>query len=360
MAGDFMVRARQHLVGLRGYVPGLQPQGDGWVKLNTNELPYGPPESVIAAIQGQVARLAAYPEPRSMALRSALAARYGLAVENVVVGNGSDDLLNLLIRCFGSEGQTVAQCDPSYSLYPVLTAIANGRTEKVAFDPAAPRIPIAEIAALDPALVFITNPNAPTGVAFALDEVAALAQRLTGLVVVDEAYGEFADDSAIRLLAQHENLCVTRTFSKAYGLAGLRVGYALGSARLMQLLDAVRDSYNVNRLSQAGALAALEAADWYAGVVRRIRATRAQFRQALLELGWAVYPSQTNFVYGAPPGGAGAAEALYQHLYAEKVLVRWFGGEPLTARNLRISIGTEAQMTQCLEAIKRWNSKQDE
>lgn len=348
--------ARPHLRGLQGYIPGKQPADAGWVKLNTNEFPFAPPPEVLSAIRDEFSKLAAYPNPTSWPLREAIAEKYGLHPQQVIVGNGSDDILNLLVRAFGSEGQSVAECQPSYSLYPVLTAIANGELhsfpigEQVA-------LPVAEIAALQPHLTFITHPNAPTGVGFSIAELDALVSRVRGLVVFDEAYGEFAECSAISLLQQYPNAMVTRSFSKGYGLAGLRVGYGLGEPGLIQMLDAIRDSYNVNRLSQAGAMAALKCPEWYGEKVREIRSIRDWVRDQLLAAGWEVFPSQTNFLFGRPPGdgSASTAKALYDFLLERKILIRHFPKDPLTDSWLRVSIGSRDQMNQFLEATAKWN-----
>ena len=249
-------RVHDHIRELDSYVPGAQPSGDGWTKLNTNESPFAPPESVLRAISAEAAKLARYPNPRSESLREALADDLGLGADQVLVGNGSDDVLNLLARAFGGRGKSTLQTFPSYSLYPVITAIAGGTIESVSFE-ADFRLPVPKLVKSQPELLFLTCPNAPTGVRFPLSELKELARSIEGLLVLDEAYVEFAEGSALPLLADHENVVLTRTFSKAYGLAGLRVGYLLGSPEVVAILDRIRDSYNVNRLSQAGALAAL-------------------------------------------------------------------------------------------------------
>ncbi|MDP0499072.1 MAG: histidinol-phosphate transaminase [Verrucomicrobiota bacterium JB022] len=347
--------AAPHVRDLHAYVPGTQPSGDGWIKLNTNELPYPCSPAVAQAVMAEMTRLPLYPSPTSAPLRAAVADLHGLTPEQVIVGNGSDDLLNLLVRVFG--GQTV-QTFPSYSLYPVLVSIENGKLQTVPFAEDM-KLPVDELAALKGSILFLTTPNAPTGVAFPRDDVGRLCEKFDGIVVADEAYADFAERDCRPLLDKHANLVITRTFSKSYGLAGLRVGYALANAEVIGLLDRVRDSYNVNRLSQAGALAALRDQDYLREVVRKVKRTRDTFRQRCQARGWFTYASQSNFVFTRPETAGGQhspelAQNLFEHLKARKILVRYFGSHPFTASFLRISIGTEEQMTTLNDAIDQW------
>jgi histidinol-phosphate aminotransferase len=349
---------RPHLRRLEPYVPGVQPSGSGWIKLNTNELPFPPPAAVQQAIAEEAGKLARYPNPRSDNLRQALADRHGLNHNQVIVGNGSDDLLNLLARAFGGPRNLTSYTLPSYSLYTVLAAIADGEVLPVEFG-ADFSLPVKQLAGCGAHLIFLTCPNAPTGVRFPLADLQALADTFDGLLVIDEAYAEFAAETALPLLQQHENVVITRTFSKAYGLAGLRVGYAMAAPAVIAVLDRIRDSYNVNRLSQAGALAALAEADHYRDCINRIRRTRDAVRRELLELGWQVFPSEANFLFAQPADGAGhkrpdVAKQLFKHLEAARILVRYFPRHPLTASGLRISVGTEDEMRAFMQEVKRW------
>lgn len=349
--------AHEHIRALEAYVPGTQPSGDGWIKLNTNESPFAPPESVLRAISAEVASLARYPNPRSEPLREALADHLGLGADQVLVGNGSDDVLNLLARAFGGRGKSTLQSFPSYSLYPVITAIAGGGIQSVAFE-ADFRLPVKKLIETGPDLLFLTCPNAPTGVRFPLSELRELAASIEGLLVLDEAYVEFAEGSALPLLSDHENVLLTRTFSKAYGLAGLRVGYLLGAPEAVAILDRIRDSYNVNRLSQAGALAALREKELYRERVAAIKKRRGWVSDELKGLGWTVYPSEANFLFAAPARGGSTgpdvALALFQHLERRQILVRYFPKHPLTASHLRITIGSQLEMDQFLKEVKTW------
>jgi histidinol-phosphate aminotransferase len=353
--------AKPYLASLHPYVPGEQPQGGDWIKLNTNELPYGPPAAVREAIAGETLRLHRYPEPLSRRLREALAERFSLDTENVIIGNGSDDLLNLLVRAFGGRGRQTAETFPSYSLYPVLTGIDGGEMASFPLGPAF-ELPEEAVCASGADLLFLTSPNAPSGIRFANEALRRIARSIKGIVVIDEAYVEFANGSALSLLETEANVVITRTFSKAYGLAGLRVGYALASSPLIATLDRIRDSYNVNRLSQAGALAALAAADWYEDRVAEIRNRRDRVRATLMGFGWKVFPSESNFLLMAPAkkglsAGVEAAASLEAWLRERRVLVRRFSANPLTAPYLRVTIGTEVEMDTFLKEADEWNQR---
>jgi histidinol-phosphate aminotransferase len=351
---------REHLRRLEAYTPGVQPSGNSWIKLNTNELPFPPPDSVKEAIQRELSLLARYPNPRSESLRHALAETYQLNVNQVIVGNGSDDILNLLSRAFGGPQRQTVDTFPSYSLYPVLTAIAGGNLESIPFTNDF-QLPVEALIETNADLLFLTCPNAPTGIRFPVEELARIAESLNGLLVIDEAYVEFAEASALSLLSKFENVVLTRTFSKAYGLAGLRVGYALAAPAVISVLDRIRDSYNVNRLSQAGALAALKSPDVYREFIGQVKETREWTRASLEALGWTVCPSEANFLFVSPKDGAGqsgpaAASDLFKHLESRKILVRYFPKHPLTASHLRISIGTQSEMERFMEEVTSWKT----
>lgn len=354
-----------HVTKLHAYTPGLQPGEAGWVKLNTNECPYPPSPRVAEAMRREVgadgAALRLYPNPKSSPLRAAVAQLHGhgLREENVIVGNGSDDILNLLVRAFCTQEAAAGYTFPSYSLYPVLVEIQDGQKTIIEFDRSM-RLPLERIAASPAKAFFLTSPNAPTGVAFSNAELAQVLASFRGLLVVDEAYAPFAREDAVPLLAAHPRLVITRTLSKAYALAGIRVGYALAHPAVIDLLDRVRDSYNVSRLSQAAALAALGDGAYYAGVVERIQATRDRCVAEYAERrGWFTYPSQSNFIFTEPKNargesGAAVAKAAYDFLYARKVLVRYFPGHALTASFLRISVGTDDEMRVLSETLDAW------
>ena len=348
--------ARPHVVSLEAYTPGIQPSDEGWLKLNTNENPYPASPRAVEAIrrESEGALLRLYPDPRSSRLREAVADHHGLAPENVCVGNGSDDLLNLLFRVFCDGARPAGFTVPSYSLYPVLAAIRDGAVTPLPFERSM-ELDLDRLANCGANILFLTSPNAPTGVGFPTATLAELAGRFAGILVLDEAYADFATENAAELVREFPNVCVTRTFSKAYSLAGMRVGYALGAASLIGLLDRVRDSYNVNRLSQAAALAALEDQDYFQETLARVIATRDRFRASLLERGWFTYESRANFLFTEPRDASGragpeAARSLFEHLRRNRVLVRYFPTHALTRTFLRISVGQEPEM----EALNHW------
>ncbi len=360
--------ALPHIAKLHAYTPGLQPTEPGWTKLNTNECPYPPSPRVAEAIVREVgsdgAALRLYPNPKSSPLRAAVAQLHardlpGLTADHVCIGNGSDDILNLLIRAFCTQEAAAGLTLPSYSLYPVLVEIQDGRTAAVEFDRSM-RLPVERIAASPARAFFLTSPNAPTGVAFANADLERVLAVYRGLFVVDEAYAPFATENAVPLLARYPNLVIVRTLSKAHALAGIRVGYALAHPDLIGVLDRVRDSYNVNRLSQAAALAAVGDAAYYDGVVAKVKATRDAFLADLTaRRGWFTYPSQANFVFTEPRNARGetgpaVAKSAYDFLFRHKVLVRYFPSHALTASFLRLSVGTDAEMRVLSETLDAW------
>jgi histidinol-phosphate aminotransferase len=357
--------ALPHIAKLHAYTPGLQPTEPGWVKLNTNECPYAPSPRVAEALRREIAEdgaaLRLYPNPRSTPLRAAVAKLHGhgLREENVCIGNGSDDVLNLLVRAFCTQDAAAGFTLPSYSLYPVLVAIQDGRTQVIEFDRSM-KLPLAQIAASQARAFFLTSPNAPTGVGFSREEIEQAVKSFKGLFVVDEAYALFARQDAVPLLAKYPNLVITRTLSKAYALAGIRVGYALAHIDVIDVLDRVRDSYNVNRLSQAAALAAIGDQDYYTGIITKVKDTRDHYLEEWRDQrDWFTYRSQANFIFTEPKNARGetgpaVAKSAYDFLYANKVLVRYFPSHALTASFLRISVGTDDEMLVLDEKLQAW------
>ncbi len=339
---------RSSVGALTPYTPGEQPRAPGLIKLNTNENPYPPSPRVVEALRGYAADgLRLYPDPMSTALRQAIADLHGCGVENVFAGNGSDEVLALCTRAFVEREGIVAWFEPSYSLYPVLTAIADVRGVAVplADDFALP--PIARIP-VDASLIFVATPNAPTGCAYPRAEIEAVCTACRGVVVLDEAYADFAPDQFADLALRYSNVLVTRSLSKSYSLAGLRIGYAIGAGSLIEALYKIKDSYNLDALAQALGAAAVRDQEWMRGNARKIIATRERVAAALLERGWGVVPTAANFIFARPPGGD--ARACFERLRAANILVRYFPG-PRTGEHLRISIGTDAQMDAFLAAI---------
>jgi histidinol-phosphate aminotransferase len=329
-----------------GYVPGEQPSdGEGWIKLNTNESSWGPSARVAPAVAAAAAHLNRYPSPDSEPLRSALAAHHGVDPAQVVVGNGADALINDCMRAFCEPGANVVLTDPTYSLLPVAARLHGVHATVVPLggDGALPAV----FASTPAPLRFLVNPNTPTGTWLDPQRLDEQLDAAPGVVVIDEAYCDFAPASCIRLLAAHPNWLVLRTFSKAHALAGLRVGYALGSPELITDLMAVGESYPVDRCGIAGALAALEDEAHHVRIVLAVVAERVRLVVALQERGWRVIPPHANFVCCVPP--VGSAEQAALRLRERRVLVRRFrGGEH---GMLRITVGTPAENDALLTAM---------
>jgi len=363
MSHDLTRLALPHIQRLHAYTPGLQPNEPGWIKLNTNESPYGPTPRVTEALRREIGSdgdaLRLYPNPRSTPLRQKVAQVHGLTEDHVLIGNGSDDVLNLLVRSFCGPEAAAGLTFPSYSLYPVLVAIEHGAVRTIEFNRQM-TLPVDAIVTSGAKVFFLTSPNAPTGVAFGNQQLAEILERFPGVLVVDEAYAPFAQEHAVPLLAQYPRLVITRTLSKAHALAGIRVGYALAHPGIIDVLDRVRDSYNVNRLSQVAALAALSDPGYYDAIIGKIIRTRDYWLGEWSgRRGWFTYPSATNFIFTEPVDAAGrsgpdVAKSLYHHLLSRRILVRYFPSHALTASFLRISVGTDDDMLAVNEAFDAW------
>ena len=348
---------------LQPYVPGEQPKIRGLVKLNTNENPYPPSPKVLATIKHAVdGRLRLYPPPMAQALRAKLAKLHACGPENIIIGNGSDELLALAARAFvepaaakakNGSRSTIQYFTPSYSLYPVLADSHGALKNPVALklDFAMPAVAELGRSGWDfrAALTFLTTPNAPSGRGYSTTRLDLLCRAHRGVIVLDEAYIDFARENALSLALKHPHVLVARTFSKAYSLCFQRVGYFVGHPELIEGLDKLRDSYNVNGLGQIAALATLENLPYYRLNFRRIIATRERLSQALMLLGFVVLPSQTNFILARPYHFP--ARDWVQRLRERKILVRWFD-HPEVSNYLRITVGSDAEANTLLRAVK--------
>jgi histidinol-phosphate aminotransferase len=337
---------RANVAALDGYVPGEQPTDPRVVKLNTNENPYPPSPGVGEAIASAAGSLHLYPDPDASELRAAAGRLYGVDPQGVVVGNGSDELLAMLLRAVVSPGETVAYPVPTYSLYDTQVALQDGRVLHVPF-PADWSLPEA-LFRCGARMFFVCNPNAPSGTLAPREAIERLARENPDAVVVaDEAYVDFCDGTVVGLVGRVPNLVVLRSFSKSYSLAGLRVGLAMTTPELASELRKVKDSYNLDRLAQAGALAALLDQETMLSNVARVCATRARLSIELAAMGFRVVPSQTNFVLAHGKGGS--LEGLVRTLKDRGVLVRWFAALPDA---MRVSVGTDAQVDRLLEELR--------
>jgi histidinol-phosphate aminotransferase len=342
--------------GLSPYVPGEQPKlaarAPGIVKLNTNENPYDPSPHVLAAIAAATDRLRLYPDPRASALRETIAGRYHVAPEDVFVGNGSDEVLAHIFQALLKHDAPLLFPDITYSFYPVYCGLYGIRYEEVPLD-AAMRLQVADFRRPCSAIL-LPNPNAPTGIALPRGAIESLlAEHPDQLVVIDEAYVDFGAESAVPLVARHDNLLVVQTLSKSRALAGLRVGFAIGQRPLIEALERVKDSFNsypLDCLAIAGAVAALQDDAWFQETRRRIMASRESLTHALSELGFDVLPSLANFVFARHDSRCGAY--LAARLREHGVLVRHFQ-KPRIEDFLRITVGTGDQCGVLIAQLRR-------
>lgn len=337
------MRIARHVQALEEYVPGEQPKSKSVVKLNTNENPYPPSPKCAQALQSfDLDRLRRYCDPDCTQLRKILAELNHTSVEHIFVGNGSDEILSIAARCFVENDEAIGSLDPSYSLYKTLAAIRDVPWKGEADGTA---------------LFLLTNPNAPTGEFREPKEIAAFAEAYSGVVIVDEAYADFARANCMALATAggNRNLIVMRTFSKSYSLAGLRVGYCVGPADLIRAMYKVKDSYNVDAIAQALACAAAEDQAWMKANANKVISTREAFSAELKARGWDVIPSESNFIFARPPAAEGkttaeTARSIFESLRAKNVYVRYFP-YPKTCERLRITIGTPEEMSVLLQSL---------
>ena len=338
------MRIARHVRKLEEYVPGEQPRAKSVVKLKTNENPYPPSPKCRAALRAfDYARLRRYPDPNCSELCAEIARLNGTTPERVFVGNGSDEILALAAKCFVEDDESIGSLDPSYSLYKTLAAIRNVKWTGL------------DVTA-STSLFLLTNPNAPTGEFREPSEIAAFAKKFKGVVIVDEAYGDFARANCMSLATAeaNRNLIAMRTFSKSYSLAGLRVGYCVGPRDLIRAMYKVKDSYNVDALAQTVALAAIRDQDWMRKNAAKVIRSRTRLSAALEKRGWDVLPSEANFVFARPPAPAKAAD-IFARLRERNIFVRYFPG-PKTGDRLRVTVGTEPEMKTLLKALDELNS----
>ena len=347
--------------GLEAYVPGEQPQDMQYIKLNTNESPFPPAPAVREAISAaEIGRLNLYPDPEGRALREKLAEHYGVKTENVFLANGSDELLNFFFMTFCDEEKPVAYPAVSYGFYPVYANLYRLPRTEVLFGLEAERVPLREDFRLEPEdycgigkNIVIANPNAPTGRAIAVSDIERIVKSNPGhVVMIDEAYIDFGGESCLPLAGKYENLLVCQTFSKFRSLAGGRLGFAIGSPALIEDLDKIKystNSYNINRLTMAAAIATIESHEYYANNSKRIQSNRAYTAAELEKLGFKTLPSKANFIFTRCPKVDGGT--LYRKLKARGVLVRHWD-KPEIADWCRVTIGSREQMDVFLEKVR--------
>lgn len=341
---------RPEILAMDGYTPGEQPQAGAFIKLNTNENPYPPPPGIRAAVERALDRgLQRYPDPMANTFRTRAAELFKLPGKDwVLCGNGSDDLLTICTRALVGEGELLRLPYPSYILYRSLAQIQGAKSQEVRFN-ADWTLPESFGAAADKLkLVFLPNPNSPTGTMISRDEILKLAERLPCPLIVDEAYADFAEFNCVDLVQQNEKILVSRTLSKAYGLAGLRFGFLLAQPQMIEQLIKVKDSYNCDAFAIAAATAAIDDVAWQRDNAAKIIATRQRLVAGLERLGFVVIPSQANFVWCDHP--TQPARPLYEQLKAQNVLVRYMN-YPGWRDGLRISVGTDEQTDVLLQLL---------
>lgn len=343
---DFYIKVRKDIVQMEGYQPGEQPSTADYIKLNTNENPYPPSPRVREALTAELDRIRLYPDPMATRLKEKIAEIHQAPLENILVGNGSDELLTIAVRTFADKGDCVASPSPTYTLYKTLCEIQGARYVPVEY-----REDYSLNEDLVPSrakIVFVANPNSPSGTVLPEESLAKIASSIAGVLVVDEAYVDFARKNCLGLLKKHRNVIVLRTFSKSFSLAGLRVGYALADKEIISNFAKVKDSYNVSRLAIEGGLAALSDLEWTRSNIRKVIATRRRLVWGLEELGFFVYPSEANFVLARHD--AFPADQIYRQLKRKKILVRYYD-TPRLKNCLRISVGTDQEIARLIVQI---------
>jgi len=340
---------RENIEKAKGYEPGFQPgQADDVVKLNTNENPYPPSPAVMKALAEMTAeQFRRYPDPQGNAFRQAAAEINGVQPDNIMCCNGGDELLSMAIRAFCDENRPVAYPVPTYSLYPVLANLQNCKAIEIPFDGEF-NLP-AKLSATSAALTIVCNPNAPTGTFISVGELASLAYELTGVLLIDEAYVDFAEANCTSLVKDLDNVIILRSMSKGYSLAGLRFGYAIAQTELIAGLMKVKDSYNVDAVAIALATAAIKDQQCFKENVEKIKENRKELAEQLRLLNFEVPNSSTNFVLAKSKNGK--AGEIYDKLVQRNIYVRYFD-LPGVDDKLRITVGTKEQNQKLLSALQ--------
>jgi len=341
---------RTNVRQMDGYVPGEQPlPGQRVVKLNTNENPFPPSPRVMQAIREvEPEMLRRYPNPTADAFRAAAAPILGITPDMIICGNGSDDILTIATRTFVGPGGTLAYPDPTYSLYPVLARLEEAKSIRVPWGTEW-SLPEDDLVATRADAIYIANPNAPSGTFVSPSQIATLASRFPGPLLVDEAYVDFAEDNCVSLVREFSNLIVSRSLSKAYSLAGLRFGYAVAQPEVICEMMKVKDSYNCDAVAVAAASAAICDQEYAKQAWEQIRSERQRLTSELQQLGWSVLPSQANFILASVPTGRG--RDAYLKLKHQGILVRYFD-KPGLSDKIRITVGRVEENNALLGGIR--------
>lgn len=345
-----MAYFRPEIERIAGYVPGEQPASGKFIKLNTNENPYPASPAVARAIAAVAdGGLTRYPDPLGTGFRRRAGEVLEIDPDWILCGNGSDDILTIVTRALVGQGERLRLPYPSYILYKTLAALQGARAEEIHFE-ADWSLGEAFVAGCDDLkLVFLPNPNSPSGTLIPPSHVLELAERLPCPILVDEAYVDFAETSCLPLVAQNEKVMVSRSLSKSYGLAGLRFGFLIAQPQMIQQLAKVKDSYNVDALSIAGATAAIDDQAWLAENRAKVIASRARLADGMRQLGFDVVDSQANFVWSTH--AELPLKPLFEQLKANRILVRYMDYSGW-GDGLRISVGTDDQIDACLTNLR--------
>ena len=344
---------RENIEKAKGYEPGFQPAETDVVKLNTNENPYPPSPAVMEAIRDiSEEQMRRYPDPHGNKFRKAAAEVNGVGPDYIMCCNGGDELLKIAIRAFCDENRPLAYPVPTYSLYPVLANLQNCKAIEVPFDSEF-NLP-AKLAAAGASLTIVCNPNAPTGSFVSVDEMKSLAGKLSGVLLIDEAYVDFAQDNCAALVKDFDNVIILRSMSKGYCLAGIRLGYAIAQPALIAGLMKVKDSYNVDAVAITAATAAIRDQAYFQQNIKKVKDERARLTQQLRDLGFDVPDSSGNFVLAKCKNHK--AVEIYEKLVERKIYVRYFDYPNLNDK-LRITVGTSEQNDKLLVALKEILSK---
>jgi histidinol-phosphate aminotransferase len=339
---------RENIEKAKGYEPGFQPPASSVVKLNTNENPY-PPSPQVLKVLSEISpeQLRRYPDPMGSTFREAAAEVNGVAPDYIMCCNGGDELLKMVFQAFCDENRPVAYPVPTYSLYPVLARLQNCRAVEIPFDNEF-NLP-AKLTGSGASLTIVCNPNAPSGSFINVDELASLADEAGGVLLIDEAYVDFAEKNCTALARDFDNVIILRSMSKGYSLAGLRFGYAIAQPDLIAGLVKVKDSYNVDAVAIAVAAAAIRDRDYFQKTVEKVKAERKRLTRQLRNLGFDVPDSSSNFIL-VECKNSKAAE-VYEKLIRRNIYVRYFA-YPQLKDKLRITIGTAEQNDTLLSALK--------
>ncbi|UCD30274.1 MAG: histidinol-phosphate transaminase [Planctomycetota bacterium] len=348
-----MTYFRNNIERMEGYTPGEQPEDPAIIKLNTNENPYSPSPKVMEMVASITPdQLRRYPDPLGNQFRDAAAKVFDVTRDHIICGNGMDDILNMSVRAFSGPDAALVYPKPTYTLYAVLANIQASVVREVPFPPDY-SLPLGELVAARGRVTYLANPNSPTGTFVPYRQVAELADKLAGVLCVDEAYVDFAREHCMELAKIRPNVLVMRTMSKGYSLAGLRFGFAVGHPDLIEGLMKVKDSYNVDAIGTAAATAALVDQDYYEQTRKKVIAERDRLAAALEKLGLPCLPSESNFLLARAKKPSAAQ--LYESLKDRRILVRYFDS-PGVSDTLRITVGTHEQNNALINALTELTS----